>query len=117
MSKWERVVLGLASAVILALMGTQLLRAHGGGLDSCGGHNDRKNGGYHIHNMSAYCGCHPEEAQCVSKKSAPTAPSPQSSTPQRFSGGGDAESVSALKQRLDGLEARVTILEKAMAAR
>lgn len=38
--------------------------AHGGGLDSCGGHHDRKRGGYHVHRMANYCACYPEEAIC-----------------------------------------------------
>ena len=35
--------------LLLALAGTALLLAHGGGLDSQGGHNDRKSGNYHFH--------------------------------------------------------------------
>jgi hypothetical protein len=37
---------------------------HGGGLDKCGGHKDKKRGGYHVHNMAKYCGCYPDAAQC-----------------------------------------------------
>ena len=33
----------------LGLLSTQLALGHGGGLDANGGHNDRKNGGYHCH--------------------------------------------------------------------
>ena len=37
-------------AIVGLLLGdTVYLFAHGGGLDSNGGHNDRKNGGYHYH--------------------------------------------------------------------
>lgn len=49
--------------------------AHGGGLDSCGGHNDRKNGGYHVHRQEAYNACYApqkekqEEAAAIVKKS------------------------------------------------
>ena len=39
---------------------------HGGGLDECGGHHDHKQGGYHIHNVSDYCKCHPETEGCKS---------------------------------------------------
>ncbi len=34
---------------IICLLRSALLGAHGGGLDSQGGHHDRKNGGYHFH--------------------------------------------------------------------
>lgn len=35
--------------VVLSLLPAQLALGHGGGLDSNGGHNDRKYGGYHCH--------------------------------------------------------------------
>ncbi|HLB45953.1 MAG TPA: YHYH domain-containing protein [Anaerolineales bacterium] len=41
--------------------------AHGGGLDKCGGHNDRKRGGYHVHNHAKYCSCYPQSENCVAK--------------------------------------------------
>jgi hypothetical protein len=41
---------------------------HGGGLDKCGGHNDRKAGEYHVHNVAKYCVCHPTAEQCKTKK-------------------------------------------------
>lgn len=43
--KWNFKIL----ALLLSSCLTQLVVAHGGGLDSQGGHNDRKNGGYHCH--------------------------------------------------------------------
>jgi hypothetical protein len=46
----------------LALVTTAL--GHGGGLDKCGGHKDKKRGGYHVHNMAKYCGCYPDAAEC-----------------------------------------------------
>ena len=52
----------LATAIALAL--TAPAWSHGGGLDKCGGHNDRKNGGYHLHNYESFCACHPTDAQC-----------------------------------------------------
>ena len=33
---------------------SQFVVNHGGGLDKCGGHNDRKRGGYHYH-QGPYC--------------------------------------------------------------
>lgn len=39
-------------------------QTHGGGLDSCGGHHDRKRGGYHIHRIAQYCACYPEQKVC-----------------------------------------------------
>src|SRR6185295_20318216 len=47
----------LAVAVLSLQVGgsASLLRAHGAELDSCGGHNDREHGGYHVHNWMAYC--------------------------------------------------------------
>lgn len=41
--------------------------AHSGRTDSCGGHNDRKRGGYHIHNYSKYCNCYPDAPECKKK--------------------------------------------------
>lgn len=37
---------------------------HGGGIDRCGGHNDRRHGGYHVHQMGKYCACNPSASQC-----------------------------------------------------
>lgn len=37
----------------MALAAHQVSRAHGGGLNAEGCHNDRKNGGYHCHRGSA----------------------------------------------------------------
>jgi hypothetical protein len=33
--------------------------AHHGGVDSCGGHNDRARGGYHAHDDAKYRACYP----------------------------------------------------------
>lgn len=52
---------------IIVIIGTLLASAvygHGGGLDRCGGHHDRKHGGYHLHNMVLYCACLPEGRGC-----------------------------------------------------
>ncbi len=29
-----------------------------------GGHRDRKHEGYHVHNYSKYCACHPDAPEC-----------------------------------------------------
>ncbi|MFZ3072286.1 MAG: YHYH domain-containing protein [Thermodesulfobacteriota bacterium] len=44
--------------------------AHSGRTDSCGGHNDRKHGGYHVHNHSKYCSCYPDVPECKQEKVA-----------------------------------------------
>lgn len=45
---------------ILMLLTTGPAFAHGGGLDKCGGHKDRKQGGYHVHDQARYCSCNPQ---------------------------------------------------------
>lgn len=45
-------------------LGTELVQAHSGRTDSCGGHNDRKHGGYHVHNLTKYCTCYPDAPEC-----------------------------------------------------
>jgi hypothetical protein len=58
--------------------------AHGGGLDRCGGHTNRKTGQYHVHNSALYCACHPDAPGCKSSTKAPSQsreqPSPPSSS-------------------------------------
>lgn len=49
-------------AVIMFFMSEAL--AHSGRTDACGGHKDRKRGGYHIHNYSKYCNCYPDAPEC-----------------------------------------------------
>lgn len=68
----SRILLALLFAVCLAAAHGPLV-AHGGGLDRCGGHNDRKHGGYHVHNQAQYCVCYPESAGCGGEK-APAKP-------------------------------------------
>jgi hypothetical protein len=41
--------------------------AHGGGLDKCGGHKDRKQGGYHVHDQARFCFCNPQSENCSAK--------------------------------------------------
>lgn len=61
--------------VLLATIGgtSLVVTAHGGGLDKCGGHKNKKAGGYHVHNKAKYCACNPRAAECLSPdaKSAP----------------------------------------------
>ena len=74
--------LGRGLAVLVLIAGSiSRVWSHGGGLDSCGGHHDRKNGGYHVHNQTKYCACHPDSSGCGGRASPPpassTAASPQ----------------------------------------
>ena len=91
--------------------------AHGGGLDSCGGHNDKKHGGYHVHNMALYCGCHPEAADCAVKSpSAPKQVKPAAASLAPTSPG-DGGAIASLSSRVEKLEARVAALEKQLSGR
>lgn len=47
--------------------------AHGGGLDKCGGHKDKKRGGYHVHNMVKWCSCNPSADECKKPVASPKA--------------------------------------------
>ncbi|QMU62758.1 MAG: YHYH domain-containing protein [Gammaproteobacteria bacterium] len=49
---------------LLIIFTTGEVLAHGGGLNTCGGHNNRKTGNYHVHRMNLHCACHPEQQQC-----------------------------------------------------
>lgn len=49
-------------AILLIFVSDAL--AHSGRTDACGGHRDRKHGGYHIHNYSKYCACYPDAPEC-----------------------------------------------------
>jgi len=73
----------VAAGVMVALLtGISGVWAHGGGLDRCGGHHDRKAGGYHVHNWAQYCACYPKDEGCIGKATisavaeAPTAAAP-----------------------------------------
>lgn len=57
-------------AVLILFLSTCVF-AHSGGTDRCGGHNDRKRGGYHVHNLSKYCACYPDAKQCKPKEPKP----------------------------------------------
>jgi hypothetical protein len=55
--------------VAIVLTVPALAFAHGGGIDKCGGHRDKKRGGYHVHQHAKYCGCHPDAPECKVNKS------------------------------------------------
>jgi micrococcal nuclease len=75
-------VLGIAGLGLAVFFGSPPAGAHGGGLDGCGGHNDRKRGGYHVHNHALYCQCYPEADGCAPDKDAtPSAASPRLDVP------------------------------------
>lgn len=57
----------LTTVIILALVSP--VYGHSGRTDSCGGHNDRKRGTYHVHNTAKYNACHPNKS---TKKSTNT---------------------------------------------
>lgn len=50
----------------IMLTAPALVFAHGGGIDKCGGHKDKKRGGYHVHQLAKYCACHPTAVECKS---------------------------------------------------
>lgn len=54
----------IAAFMGLILTVPALVFAHGGGIDKCGGHRDKKQGGYHVHQLAKYCECHPGAAEC-----------------------------------------------------
>lgn len=56
------------TVLLLALFTSSGVMAHSGRIDRCGGHNDQKHGGYHVHNQAKYCACHPDSDLCKSKK-------------------------------------------------
>jgi len=105
-------------AVICFAFGVSLSKilAHGGGLDACGGHNDKKHGGYHVHNWTAFCGCHPDAAECASRKSDAT-PTPSGTGTPLVSTSAGVGSITDLRTRVQKLETRVEALERAIAIR
>lgn len=68
----------LCSLALVTLgLATTSLAAHSGGTDRCGGHNDRKRGGYHVHNRAKYCACYPEK--CATETDRPKSESTRES--------------------------------------
>jgi hypothetical protein len=57
----------------LLALATPVALAHGGGIDKCGGHKDKKRGGYHVHNKVKFCACNPQAADCKSADEPATA--------------------------------------------
>ena len=64
--------LGLLTFATIFLASSAL--AHGGGIDRCGGHNNRKTGQYHVHHGWKYCACHPEAERCAPREQEPDEP-------------------------------------------
>jgi hypothetical protein len=54
--------------IILMVSLVEPVFAHGGGLDKCGGHKDRKQGDYHVHDQARYCSCNPRSEDCSAKE-------------------------------------------------
>lgn len=70
--------------VILTLLfcfNVSLAFAHSGGTNSCGGHNDRKRGGYHVHNYAKHCACYPKDSAC--KKDSDLKTDKEETTPKK----------------------------------
>ncbi|OGW33604.1 MAG: hypothetical protein A2X59_03010 [Nitrospirae bacterium GWC2_42_7] len=59
----KRYYLILTVSIFLCLFQSNIF-AHGGRTDKCGGHNDRKHGGDHVHNYSKFCSCYPDDTNC-----------------------------------------------------
>lgn len=57
-------ILFLTALSVAFLFSSSLVYAHSGGTNSCGGHNDRKRGGYHVHNYAKHCACYPNADEC-----------------------------------------------------
>ena len=72
----KRNTLSLIAVSVAVLAITAIVYAHGGGLDSQGGHHDRKRGGYHFHRG-------PLVGQTFSSKSSSKALSSQYRTQSR----------------------------------
>lgn len=53
----------LLSVFAVLFLATTAL-AHSGRTNACGGHNDRKRGGYHVHNLAKHCACNPNDIEC-----------------------------------------------------
>ena len=53
---------------------------HSGGTDRCGGHNDSKRGGYHVHNRSKYCACYPSKCSGQATKTPTSTTTEKSAT-------------------------------------
>lgn len=54
--------------LVLTFFTISTAMAHSGRTDRCGGHNDRKRGGYHVHDKTKYCACNPDAEICKENK-------------------------------------------------
>lgn len=68
---------------LVLVCGTAAAWAHGGGLDHCGGHHDRKRGGYHVHDWARYRACHPEQGAATSQTLTPKSAEVEAESPVR----------------------------------
>lgn len=98
-----RTVVTLACVVLMG--SNRPLLSHGGGLDNCGGHNDRKHGGYHVHDYARYCGCHPDSKSCASLERSPaTSLVDASRTTRDVAGSALAKSLADIANDIESLE-------------
>jgi len=67
--------------VITIAIAPAIASAHGGGLDKCGGHEDRGGGGYHVHDWALFCGCNPKAEECILKQTLKPGESADTTTP------------------------------------
>lgn len=58
--------------IMFLVASTSNVFAHGGGTDRCGGHHNRKQGGYHVHNYAKYCACNPDSSECTEYRKGST---------------------------------------------
>ena len=70
-------MLVLVLALISFMVLPQSTFAHGGGLDSYGGHNDRKHGGYHFHRGALAGKSYSSKAAALAALRKAAAPKPQ----------------------------------------
>jgi hypothetical protein len=77
----------LSPSLVLAISALSIaavsVSGHPGGLDSNGGHNDKKNGGYHFHRSpSVPASSSPKPSQSVAPAARNTSPAPKATTPE-----------------------------------
>ncbi len=97
----RRRIAGMLLAVALVWPSAGVL-AHSGGLDRCGGHHDRKNGGYHVHDWQRYYACHPEQAPKSEGQQQAQGSAGQAAPAQQQTAGQQPEFIGQLRSWLDG---------------
>jgi hypothetical protein len=107
MSRGTVFSLSRSACLVLMFAVASLVWPHGGGVDRCGGHTNRKTGAYHVHNQAAYCVCHPEAEGCSGEPAKPK------QAVASVAPGGSPDTLAGLKARIERLEARVAALEQA----